>query len=178
MAQYINKDAYVGDTGKQLKDIKTNADNISNNTTKINNNTTKINNLKKQLVGTFPLTTSIFGSSTVGTVDVFNNYNFKEQLLSMFPTKSGFTRTYIVGGILNTSQNTITIYLGGYEILDTSIWGSNNNYNGRFQFNDITSIVNKIGTGHCKVTCNNVTGSGGNFYTIHPLTLYVYDELQ
>ena len=30
MAQYINKDTYVGDTGKQLKDIKTNADNISN----------------------------------------------------------------------------------------------------------------------------------------------------
>lgn len=43
MAQYINKDAYVGDTGKQLKDIKTNADNISNNTTNINNNTTNIN---------------------------------------------------------------------------------------------------------------------------------------
>ena len=29
MAQYINKDAYIGDTGKQLKDIKTNADNIN-----------------------------------------------------------------------------------------------------------------------------------------------------
>lgn len=42
MAQYINKDTYVGDTGKQLKDIKTNSDNIANNTTKINNNTTNI----------------------------------------------------------------------------------------------------------------------------------------
>lgn len=42
MAQYINKDAYVGDTGKQLKDIKTNADNISSNTTKINDNTNTI----------------------------------------------------------------------------------------------------------------------------------------
>lgn len=30
MAQYINKDTYIGDTGKQLKDILTNADNISN----------------------------------------------------------------------------------------------------------------------------------------------------
>ena len=29
MAQYINKDTYVGDTTKQLKDIKTNADNIT-----------------------------------------------------------------------------------------------------------------------------------------------------
>lgn len=28
MTQYINKDIYVEDTGKQLKDIKTNADNI------------------------------------------------------------------------------------------------------------------------------------------------------
>ena len=42
MAQYIDKDTYVGDTGKQLKDIKTNYDNISSNTTKINNNTTNI----------------------------------------------------------------------------------------------------------------------------------------
>ena len=42
MAQYINKDIYVGDTGKQLKDIKTNSDNIANNLSKINNNTTKI----------------------------------------------------------------------------------------------------------------------------------------
>ena len=42
MAQYIDKDTYVGDTGKQLKDIKTNSDNISSNTTKINNNTTNI----------------------------------------------------------------------------------------------------------------------------------------
>lgn len=42
MAQYINKDTYVGDTGKQLKDIKTNSDNISSNLSKINNNTTNI----------------------------------------------------------------------------------------------------------------------------------------
>lgn len=35
MAQYINKDTYVGDTGKQLNDIKTNADNIQNNSTDI-----------------------------------------------------------------------------------------------------------------------------------------------
>jgi len=28
MAQYVNKDVYVGDTGKQLKDIKTNADKL------------------------------------------------------------------------------------------------------------------------------------------------------
>ena len=34
--QKINPDTYVGDTGKQLKDIKTNADNISNHTTKLN----------------------------------------------------------------------------------------------------------------------------------------------
>ena len=35
MSQYINKDTYVGDTGKQLKNIKTNADNIQNNSTDI-----------------------------------------------------------------------------------------------------------------------------------------------
>lgn len=40
--QKINPDTYVGDTGKQLKDIKTNADNISANLSKINNNTTNI----------------------------------------------------------------------------------------------------------------------------------------
>lgn len=37
MAQYINKDAYVGDTGKQLKDILTNTNNIKTNTNNINN---------------------------------------------------------------------------------------------------------------------------------------------
>lgn len=40
----INPDLYVGNTGKKLSDIKTNADNISANLSKINNNTTKINN--------------------------------------------------------------------------------------------------------------------------------------
>lgn len=35
MAQYINKDTYVGDTGIQLKDIKINADNITSNTSKL-----------------------------------------------------------------------------------------------------------------------------------------------
>ena len=42
MAQYINKDAYVGDTGKQLKDIKTNADDIANLDTRITDNTNTI----------------------------------------------------------------------------------------------------------------------------------------
>ena len=37
MAQYINKDTYVGDTGKQLKDILTNANNISTLNNKVNN---------------------------------------------------------------------------------------------------------------------------------------------
>ena len=35
MTQYINKDTYVGDTGKQLKDILTNANNIANNANKL-----------------------------------------------------------------------------------------------------------------------------------------------
>lgn len=35
--QKINSDTYVGDTGKQLKDIKTNSDNIKTNTDNINN---------------------------------------------------------------------------------------------------------------------------------------------
>ena len=29
MTEYINKEVYVGDTSKQLKDIKANADNIA-----------------------------------------------------------------------------------------------------------------------------------------------------
>lgn len=37
MAQYINKDTYVWDTGKQLKDILTNYNNIKTNTDNINN---------------------------------------------------------------------------------------------------------------------------------------------
>lgn len=39
--QKINPDTYVGNTGKQLKDILTNADNISSNTTKLNDFGTK-----------------------------------------------------------------------------------------------------------------------------------------
>lgn len=37
MAQYINKDTYIGDTGKQLKDILNNSNNIKTNTNNINN---------------------------------------------------------------------------------------------------------------------------------------------
>lgn len=47
MAQYINKDTYVGDTGKQLKDIKTNADNISVLGGKITNVENVLNGLIK-----------------------------------------------------------------------------------------------------------------------------------
>lgn len=41
----INPDIYVGNTGKQLKDIETNSTNISNLTTKVNTNSTNITNL-------------------------------------------------------------------------------------------------------------------------------------
>lgn len=40
----INLDIYVGNTGKQLKDIKTNADNISANANNIKTNTNNISN--------------------------------------------------------------------------------------------------------------------------------------
>lgn len=39
----VNPDLYVGSTGKQLKDIKTNADNISNNASNITNILTRMN---------------------------------------------------------------------------------------------------------------------------------------
>lgn len=44
--QKINPDTYVGNTEKQLKDIKTNADNISSNTTNINNISSRVSNLE------------------------------------------------------------------------------------------------------------------------------------
>ena len=54
----INKDLYVGDTGKQLKQIKTNADNIATNTTNITNNTNKIATLSYNLTtGATPIKT-------------------------------------------------------------------------------------------------------------------------
>lgn len=59
MAQYINKDAYVGDTGKQLNDIKTNADNISANLSKINNNTTNISKNTTDINGLKTRTTNL-----------------------------------------------------------------------------------------------------------------------
>lgn len=51
MAMKMNKDAYVGDTGKQLKDILTNANNISNNTNNISNNTNSINDILNKISG-------------------------------------------------------------------------------------------------------------------------------
>ena len=59
MAQYINKDTYVGDTGKQLKDIKTNSDNICANLSKINNNTTNISKNTTDINGLKTRTTNL-----------------------------------------------------------------------------------------------------------------------
>lgn len=59
MAQYINKDTYVGDTGKQLKDIKSNANNIANNLSKINNNTTNISKNTTDINGLKTRTTDL-----------------------------------------------------------------------------------------------------------------------
>ncbi len=45
MSEFINKNAYVGDTGKQLKDIKTNADNINNKQDTLTTKSVNITNL-------------------------------------------------------------------------------------------------------------------------------------
>ena len=57
--QKINQDLYIGDTGKQLKDIKTNADNIKTNADDIKTNNDNINILKNNLnVGYEVITTT------------------------------------------------------------------------------------------------------------------------
>ena len=57
--QKINQDLYIGDTGKQLKDIKTNADNIKTNANDIKTNNDNINTLKNNLnVGYEVITTT------------------------------------------------------------------------------------------------------------------------
>ena len=45
MAQYINKDTYVGDTNTQLKDIKTNKDNLTNLNNDVSNLKSNVNSL-------------------------------------------------------------------------------------------------------------------------------------
>ena len=71
MAQYINKDTYVGDTGKQLKDILTNANNIANNSTQISTIQGIVNALKSH------------NFKTATNINV-NTYGFEDGLIYMY----------------------------------------------------------------------------------------------
>lgn len=88
MAQYINKDTYVGDTGKQLKDIKSNADNIANNLSKINNNTT---NISKNTTDINSLKTR---TTNLENIKILQNYISGDTIKTNTIAKVTFTGNY------------------------------------------------------------------------------------
>lgn len=88
MAQYINKDTYVGDTGKQLKDIKTNSDNISANLSKINNNT---NNISKNTTDINSLKTR---TTNLENIKIDQKYVSGDTIKTTTIAKATFTGAY------------------------------------------------------------------------------------
>lgn len=119
MAQYINKDTYVGNTGKQLKDIKTNADNISINANNISSNTNKINAINKRLSnvclhsGAGPTSFTVHGGP-YATILVISMY-----YVGIIALNNGGQNVHnIYGGIPNltfTWINSTTIQISGFE---------------------------------------------------------------
>ena len=96
MAQYINKDTYVGDTGKQLKDIKTNADNIDTNTTNIANGL-----LFRGVIGNLDTLYDIglyrFANDSSKATSPFGKFNYGQVLVLPYRKGSGNTKTdYVV----------------------------------------------------------------------------------
>lgn len=130
------------------------------------------------LVGMFPLLANPTSGSTGGTgIQIGTVYSFKQNLLSSFPIKDGFTRTYKVVGTMTTSDNNVVVKLGGYEVFSECVWGSYNSLNSRPGTREVTDIINKIGTRHASITVDNTKGTSGNlWWFLGRLDLLVYDE--
>lgn len=132
------------------------------------------------LVGMFPIlhvpfsTTTLTSGAQVGYV-----YGFKDNLEAMFPKKSGFKRTYVAVSSIETGDNTLKIYLGGYEIAGDCIWGSNSPQHARVKSQDVTSVIEAMGYGHAQITYSNVKGASGNSWAYcNSIYLLVYDEFE
>lgn len=132
------------------------------------------------LVGMFPIlhvpfsTTTLTSGAQVGYV-----YSFKDNLEAMFPKKSGFKRKYVAVSSIETGDNTLKIYLGGYEIAGDCLWGSNSPQHARVKSKDVTSIIEAMGYGHAKITYSNVKGASGNSWAYcNSIYLLVYDEFE
>lgn len=85
----INPDLYVGNTGKKLSDILTNANNISTNASNIANNSTQISNLQG-IINTL----KSHNFKTASGINV-NTYRFTDGLIYMYnpvnaPGANGF----------------------------------------------------------------------------------------
>lgn len=128
-----------------------------------------------QLQGIFPILSAPYSSSTVGTYQIGSCYNFKEQLLGMFPKKVGWKRSYKVVIAGTCSTNGVDIILGGYTIGNMCVWGHNGNQYIRPIYSDITSIVEAIADGHCAISIKNTDNGAGTWYYINQIYLLVYD---
>ena len=120
MGQYINKDTYIGNTGKQLKDIKTNSDNISSNTTKITNleknvktnsnnissNTTKITNLEKIKITAHFVSGDTQKTTTIARARFTENYELA--YLVCIPISTGGTSSEDTGLVIFRARSNDT----------------------------------------------------------------------
>lgn len=99
-------------------------------------------------------------------------YNFKERLLEAYPIKEGFDRKYILMIDINTGTSGFNLYIGGYLLFTTSVWGENSNIANRsYGKEDVTEVINKLGLTH-----TTITGTTSDFAYINKCYLLVYDE--
>lgn len=165
MAQYINKDTYVGNTGKQLKDIKTNADNISSNSASITNIGNEVNTVKTNLNKIKDYVTDLneYGSQELD--DKWYHRSFNSGFGELF-------RRIVISNITINHQETSSDYYYDYNIDLPDYFGRK----------PIVNVTAELSGGYgCHYVIGNVTNKKitGWIYTDVPRTnvtviLHVY----
>lgn len=138
------------------------------------------NKLKiEHLAGIYTVLSLPVSGSTTGDVNIGTCYRCKDRLLELCPLKSGYKRTYKAVTYANTGRNLVVVYLGGNEIGNFAVWGSNKGTTTEAQIKDITEIINSLPTGHAEIDINNTyDGTGSNFYYINRIEIWAYDTLE
>lgn len=130
------------------------------------------------LRGEYPILVEPFSFYTAyESKDIQTIYNLKGQLLSLYPEKPGFKRTYRLQAIVNSGNNDVELYLAGKKAMTFSIWGSNDTRHGRMMSADITWIINSIDTGH-KTLGIYMNSNSSTFVILQYVGIQVFDELE
>lgn len=89
----------------------------------------------------------------------FQIYRLKDELISAFPEREGFSRLYYLHLMWTNNHNRGTkFYLRGDVVAEGSIWGSTDGTYGINQYWDITTFIKNCPTGHCDFAASNVNG--------------------